>query len=59
MEQKVHHGILDAVQMTISVGVRIPEWQLFEDAVEDDLLRRKEPERSFFNTLVAIEATPW
>ena len=53
-----NHGILGTVQMTISVGVRIPEWQLVEDATEDDL-RRKELVRSLFNILVAKAATPW
>lgn len=57
-QTRASSGILAVVQMTIS-GVSLPERQLFEDATEEDLLRPKVPVRSFFNTLVAKEATPW
>ena len=50
---------LGVVQITISAGVIIPECQLDEDAAEEDLLRPKEPVRTFFNIVVARAATPW
>jgi len=52
-------GTLAVVQMTMSDGLSFAEWQLAEDATEEDLLRLKEPVRTFINMLDAKEATPW